>query len=93
MTTVSKIKILVLVLLASLSLAVIIQNTAPIEARILFVTIPIPVTVLIGGCLVVGYAMGLLTPVVWRRRQQQIGRLLPPEESRRTEAGPADRTP
>ena len=70
MTMVAKIKIAVIVLLVSLSLAVIIQNTSSIEAKILFLTISIPLTVLIGGSLIVGYLLGLLTPVLWRRRQE-----------------------
>ncbi len=70
MTMAAKIKIVVIVLLISLSLAVIIQNTSPIEARILFLSISIPLTFLIGGSLIVGYLLGLLTPVLWRRRQE-----------------------
>ena len=71
MTMVAKIKIAVIVLLVSLSLAVIIQNTSPIEAKILFLSISIPLTALIGGSLIVGYLLGLLTPVLWRRRQER----------------------
>ena len=71
MTMSAKIKIAVIVLLVSLSLAVIIQNTSPIEAKILFLSISIPLTVLIGGSLIVGYLLGLLTPVLWRRRQER----------------------
>ena len=70
MTMAAKIKIVVIVLLISLSLAVIIQNTTQVEARILFLTIPISLTVLIGGSLIVGYLLGLLTPMLWRRRQE-----------------------
>jgi len=67
MTTTTKIKIVAIVLLISLSLAVIIQNTSPIEARLLFLTIQIPLTLLIGASLIAGYLLGLLTPILWRR--------------------------
>ena len=67
MKTATKIKIVAIVLLISLSLAVIIQNTEPIEARLLFLTLSIPLTFLIGGSLIAGYLLGLLTPVLWRR--------------------------
>ena len=70
MTMSAKIKIAVIVLLVSLSLAVIIQNTSPIEVKILFLSISIPLTVLIGGSLIVGYLLGLLTPVLWRRQER-----------------------
>ncbi len=63
-----KIKMVVIVLLISLSLAVIIQNTSPVEAKILFLAISVPLTLLMGGSLIVGYLLGLLTPVLWRRR-------------------------
>ena len=71
MTTATKLKIVVMLVLVSFSLAVIIQNTSPVEAKILFVSISIPLTVLIGGSLIVGYLLGLLTPVLWRRRQER----------------------
>ncbi len=79
MTTATKVKIVGIVVLVSLSLAVIIQNTSPIEAKILFVSISIPLTVLIGGSLIVGYLLGLLTPVLWRRRQQESSPEVPQE--------------
>ena len=71
MTTATKLKIVVMLVLVSFSLAVIIQNTSPVEATILFLSISIPLTVLIGGSLIVGYLLGLLTPVLWRRRQER----------------------
>ena len=81
MTTATKIKIVVIVVLVSFSLAVIIQNTAPIKARILFLSISIPLTVLIGGSLIVGYLLGLLTPVLWRRRQERFPETPPAAET------------
>ena len=82
MTMAAKVKIVVIVLLVSLSLAVIIQNTSPVEAKILFLAISIPLTFLIGGSLIVGYLLGLLTPVLWRRRQERFPEAAPPAESR-----------
>ena len=81
MTMSAKIKIAVIMLLVSLSLAVIIQNTSPIEAKILFLSISIPLTVLIGGSLIVGYLLGLLTPVLWRRRQERSPETPPAAET------------
>ena len=93
---VAKIKIAVIVLLVSLSLAVIIQNTSPIEAKILFLSISIPLTVLIGGSLIVGYLLGLLTPVLWRQRQKRSPETPPAAEmgaSAEPRAEPHDRRP
>ena len=67
MTTATKLKIVVMLVLVSFSLAVIIQNTSPVEAKILFLAISVPLTFLIGGSLIAGYLLGLLTPVLWRR--------------------------
>ena len=72
MTVTAKAKIVMIVLLVSLSLAVIIQNTSPVEAKILFLAISVPLTFLIGGSLIAGYLLGLLTPVLWRRRQEGL---------------------
>ena len=87
MTMTAKVKIVVIVLLVSLSLAVIIQNTSPVEAKILFLAISIPLTFLIGGSLIVGYLLGLLTPVLWRRSQE--GSAPPPGDKKST--GAADK--
>ncbi len=67
MPTAKKVKIVLIGVILALSLAVVIQNTERVEARILFLTIPVSLTFLLAASLLAGYVLGLLTPILWRR--------------------------
>jgi putative membrane protein len=59
-TDMTRIKMIVIGVLALLVLIVILQNTATVETKILFVTLTMPRAVLLIGTTLVGFVVGLL---------------------------------
>lgn len=55
-----KAKIIAVVVLAVLVLIIALQNTAPVETRLVLFTVDIPVALLIFGSLVIGFVVGML---------------------------------
>ena len=66
----SKVKLVVIAVVAVLALIVILQNTAAVETKLLFVTITMPRAALLLGTFVVGFLIGLLT-AGWLRRKRK----------------------
>lgn len=61
-------KLVISGVLALLVLVVILQNTAAVETRVLFITITMPRAVLLFGTTLVGFLIGML--VAWRWAKQ-----------------------
>lgn len=63
-----RLRIIAAVTLAALAVIVILQNTAPVETRLLFATVTMPRAALLILTTLVGFALGLLTSYIGRRR-------------------------
>lgn len=57
----SRLKILAWVVVAALLLIIVLQNTRPVQTRILFITITMPNALLIAICVMGGAILGLLS--------------------------------
>ena len=53
-------KIILIVIVAVLTVIVVLQNTAQVETRLLFVTVAMPRAILLAVTLLIGFAIGLL---------------------------------
>ena len=56
----SKVKVISALVLVVVALIVVLQNTAPVETRFLFVTVTMPRAVLLGITMLIGIATGIL---------------------------------
>ena len=56
----SKVKVISALVLVVVALIVVLQNTAPVEIRFLFVTVTMPRAVLLGITMLTGIAVGIL---------------------------------
>jgi uncharacterized integral membrane protein len=63
-------KLVITGVLALLVLIVILQNTAAVETRVLFVTITMPRAVLLIGTTLVGFLLGMLVALRWTKRNR-----------------------
>ncbi len=57
----TKFKAVVLAVVGLLVLIVIVQNTAAVETKLLFISVTMPRAVLLFGTLLIGFALGVLT--------------------------------
>jgi uncharacterized integral membrane protein len=57
----AKVKLLATVVLAVLGMIVVLQNTEPVNTRILFWSITMPRAILLVGTSLIGFAVGVLT--------------------------------
>lgn len=64
----SQIKLVAALILAVVAIVLIVQNTEPVETRILFATVVMPRAVLLLITTLVGFAAGILTALFWWRR-------------------------
>jgi putative membrane protein len=65
----AKVNIAVATVLAVLSLIVILQNTAPVETKILFMTITMPRAGLLAVTLLIGVVSGILLTLGWSAKR------------------------
>ncbi len=56
-----KLKIVGIAVLALIVVIVVLQNTQPVETKLLFLTVTMPNAALLFGTLVIGFAIGVLT--------------------------------
>lgn len=63
-----RIKLILIVLLASFCLVVIMQNTASVETRLLFVTVTMPRAVLLFVTSITGFLAGVIVAVYFLRK-------------------------
>ena len=57
--------------LTLLGLIIILQNTQPVETRLLFLTITMPRAILLIGTTLIGFALGVLVSFLFQRKEQQ----------------------
>jgi len=70
MLTRTKIKIVILLLLATLISLTIWKNWGQVETNLLFATVLMPRVVFVAIWLILGVVIGLITPGVFRRRRE-----------------------
>jgi uncharacterized integral membrane protein len=61
MTTLNKVKLITIAIVAVLTVIIVFQNTDAVDTKILFLTITMPRAALLFGTLVIGFVIGLLT--------------------------------
>lgn len=59
--TANKMKVVGIAVVALLIVVVVLQNTQPVETKLLFFTVTMPNAALLFGTLVIGFAIGVLT--------------------------------
>jgi len=57
-------------ILALLGVIIILQNTAPVETKILFFSITMPRAILLMGTTLIGFALGVLVSFFFKRKEQ-----------------------
>ena len=67
----TKIKIMILLLVAALIAIMIYQNWGPVETPILFTKLSMPRVSFVGIWLFLGFVIGLITPGMFRRRRKE----------------------
>ena len=68
-----KARLIVTLVLAVLVVVVVLQNTEAVETRLLFATVTMPRAVLLFITALIGFAVGILTSLVWMRKQEKTG--------------------
>jgi putative membrane protein len=63
-------KMISTVVLALLGVIIILQNTEPVETRLLFLTITMPRAILLIGTTLIGFALGVLISFFFQRKEQ-----------------------
>jgi putative membrane protein len=63
-------KIIAVLILAILCLIIVLQNTAAVETRILFITITMPRAVLLLTTTAIGFALGVLVSLILCKKQK-----------------------
>lgn len=68
-----KLRLIVTLVLAVLVVIVVLQNTEAVETHLLFATVTMPRAVLLFTTVLVGFALGILTSLVWMRKDKPKG--------------------
>jgi uncharacterized integral membrane protein len=58
---ISKLKLVAIGVIALFAVIVVLQNTQPVETKLLFLTLTLPNAALLFGTLIIGFAIGVLT--------------------------------
>jgi uncharacterized integral membrane protein len=66
-----KLRMIAACVLAVLVAIVVLQNTEAVETHLLFATVTLPRAVLLLTTALVGFALGVLTSLVWMRSQEK----------------------
>ena len=66
-----KLRLIVTLVLAVLVVIVVLQNTDAVETQLLFATVTMPRAVLLLTTALIGFALGILTSLVWMRKQEK----------------------
>jgi len=64
-----KAKLIIAIVLAVLCLIIVLQNTASVDTRLLFVTITMPRAVLLLSTAAIGFALGVLVSLIMCKKQ------------------------
>ena len=68
----NRFKMICTALLALLGVIIILQNTAPVETKLLFLTITMPRAILLMGTTLIGFALGVLVSFFFQRKEKPI---------------------
>ena len=63
-----KVKLIVIILVSILTLIILLQNTEPIQARVLFSAVQISLALLMMMTFVLGFIVGILVPTYFLRK-------------------------
>ena len=66
----NRFKMISIAVLTLLGVIIILQNTAQVETRILFLTISMPRAILLMGTTLIGFALGILVSFFFQRKDQ-----------------------
>jgi len=66
----NRFKMICTALLALLGVIIILQNTTPVETKLLFLTITMPRAILLMGTTLIGFALGVLVSFFFQRKEQ-----------------------
>ena len=66
-----KLRLIMTLVLAVLVIIVVLQNTEAVETQLLFATVTMPRAVLLLTTALIGFALGILTSLVWMRKQEK----------------------
>lgn len=65
-----KAKLIAVLILAILCLIIVLQNKAPVETKVLFITITMPRAVLLLTTTAIGFALGVLVSLILCKKQK-----------------------
>jgi putative membrane protein len=63
-------KLIVTAILAMLGVIIILQNTEPVETKLLFLSITMPRAILLMGTTLIGFALGVLVSLFFQRKNK-----------------------
>jgi uncharacterized integral membrane protein len=66
-----KVKLVIIIIVSILTLIILLQNTEPVQARILFATVPISGALLMMLTFVLGFVVGILVPTYFLRKTER----------------------
>ena len=66
----NRFKMISIAILTILGVIIILQNTEPVETRILFLSIIMPRAILLMGTTLIGFALGILVSFFFQRKEQ-----------------------
>ena len=64
-------KLTSIAVLVVLGVIIILQNTQPVETRILFMTITMPRAILLMGTTLIGFALGVLVSFLFQKKEKK----------------------
>lgn len=65
----NRFKMISIAILALLGVIIILQNTEPVETRLLFMSITMPRAILLMGTTLIGFALGILVSFFFQRKE------------------------
>ena len=66
----NRFKMISIAVLTILGVIIILQNTEPVETRLLFLSIIMPRAILLMGTTLIGFALGILVSFFFQRKEQ-----------------------
>ena len=66
----NRFKMISIAVLSILGVIIILQNTEPVETRLLFLSIIMPRAILLMGTTLIGFALGILVSFFFQRKEQ-----------------------
>ena len=66
----NRFKMISIAILTILGVIIILQNTEPVETKLLFLSITMPRAILLMGTTLIGFALGILVSFFFQRKEQ-----------------------